>query len=275
MRVFVTGGNGFIGSQLVSFLKSKGHDVFLFTGDITDVNLMKEFLHPESADVVMHLAAVVNSRDKKMYERINVLGTENIISLCRRLQVGRIIFLSSLRVVSALKDPYVDSKRRAEEAVIHSGLSYIIVRPSMVYGPTDKKNLGFLLKILREKHFIPAFDFMLQPLFLEDLLRVLDFSLTVTPGKILNVAGSAITFKDFLNIVGNLGYKFTVLGWPRVNYFLLKILSYLPFSSFTPWQVNSLFSKEIFSDQSWLREAGLVETPLKEGLAEILAIQKL
>ncbi|MFA5175223.1 MAG: NAD(P)-dependent oxidoreductase [Patescibacteria group bacterium] len=272
MSILITGGKGFIGSQLESYLRGGGHEIVLFNGDISNIESVKNFTSAKQIRAVIHLAATVSSRSNSLYEKTNIIGTSNILYLCQKLNVERLIFLSSLRVLSSIKDPYIDSKRQAEKMIVGSGVPYIILRPSMVYGPNDKKNIGFLLKIIKEKHLVPALDFVFQPLFLKDLLRVIEVCLTVLPNKVFNVpGGQTLSFGEFLNFVGDCGYKFKIFGWPKINHILIKIFSYFPFSPVIPSQVDSLFSKEVFNERSWSRELNIKETFLKDGLKKILS----
>jgi len=123
MRCIVTGGAGFIGSNLVDKLIDDGHEVIIFdnysTGKKENVNPKAKFFlvdisHQPSfehktmkdimsgVDVVFHLAAkarVQPSIENPIeYHNTNVNGTLNMLDACRRYGVKRFIFSSSSSV---------------------------------------------------------------------------------------------------------------------------------------------------------------------------------
>ena len=125
MKVLVTGGAGFIGSNLVRLLLQEGHEVVVFDslssgyrsnltglplsrftlGDVRDASLLEGAV--KGAEVVFHLAASVgNSRSidhPHVDAGINVLGTLNVLEAARRHQVRKIVFSSSAGIFGELK----------------------------------------------------------------------------------------------------------------------------------------------------------------------------
>ncbi|TSD02222.1 MAG: NAD-dependent epimerase/dehydratase [Parcubacteria group bacterium Athens0714_24] len=257
-----------MGSHLVKALKKMNHEVISFRGDISKkVNLK---ISPK-IDVVIHLASVINKRNKNIYNEVNIRGTKNIIEFCKENNAGRFIFLSSIKVLSSLNDPYAVSKREAEKIVTGSGLPYIILRPSMIYGPGDKKNLGFLLKIAKFTPLMPLLNFRLQPIFVDDIIKIIVACFNLHPGQVFNIVGpETISFENLLKTIKSLRYKFFIISMPSFFSFIIKLFSFLPFSPLTPWQVKSLFSDEIFDGCAWSEIFSVKPTLFSQGLSKTI-----
>jgi len=271
MSILITGAQGFVGSRLVSFLKEAGFDVISFDSDICDRQAVLNYPGDKKIDTVIHLAGVLSSRDRSLFQKINVDGTKNVVDLCKKLNVDRLIFMSSLRVLSAQKnDPYVNSKKEAENSVINPGVPYIILRPSIIYGPGDNKNISFLLRLIKTLPMAPVFNFRLQPIFVDDAVCAIVKCLDLPPNQTINMAGrETISYADLLDFLKSKGYKIHTLNTPKLFNFLLKAFSYLPFSPVPHWQIKTLLADEIFEEYGWLELFKLKPTSLAEGLTKM------
>jgi UDP-glucose 4-epimerase len=175
MRVLVTGGAGFIGSNIVQSLLALGHEpvvldnissgyrenlvqgVAFVEGDVRERDAVDEAL--EGCDAVLHLAASVgNARsiaDPQTDSAINVLGTLNVLEAARAHGVDRVVFSSSAGIFGELKtlpiredhaqdpdSPYGASKLAAEKmCLVYSKLYHmhnVCLRYFNVYGPHQR-----------------------------------------------------------------------------------------------------------------------------------------
>lgn len=272
MAILITGGTGFIGSHLVSFLQKKGEKVILFQGDISKIENVENFHPVQKVEALIHLAAAVNSKDKSVFWKVNVGGTKNIVNLGRRLRVERLIFLSSIRVLSSSSDPYIDSKKEAEKIVVNSGLPYVILRPGMIYGPGDKKNIGFLLKLANIMPVMSVFNFRMQPLFIDDLIQAIYACLNASISQTIDVVGSEIlSFKEILLIFKKQNKKnFLLINCPRFFSWLLRALASLPFFPLPRWQVKTMLTDEIYVGDDWQKLLNVAATPFAKGLEATL-----
>jgi UDP-glucose 4-epimerase len=150
MKTLVTGGAGFIGSNLVALLRERGHhvtvldslvagyrenlapfpEVRLLSGDVRDHSILRSAA--QGAEVVFHLAASVgNTRSiehPRLDAEVNVLGTLNVLEVARELRIRKVVFSSSAGIFGELKtlpiaeghpvepdSPYGASKLAAEK----------------------------------------------------------------------------------------------------------------------------------------------------------------
>lgn len=174
MRVIVTGGAGFIGSNLVRALVQRGAHVTVVDNLATtwslrlvdDVLDRIEFVHgdvrlaedlervgPAPVDRVYHLAASFAnelSMDHPTIDmRANIEGTVNVLAMARRLGCGLFVYTGSSSSYGDVEPPfhedgptrpytpYAISKQVGETYVRSSGLSHAIFRLFNVYGPGD------------------------------------------------------------------------------------------------------------------------------------------
>ncbi|CEP77567.1 MAG: NAD-dependent epimerase/dehydratase family protein [Defluviitoga tunisiensis] len=174
-KILVTGGAGFIGSNLVDKLLEEGHSVVvvdnLSTGninllsplalfyqqDIRDYKVMDIIFETHHFDYVFHLAAQISVPESvenpKKDAEINILGTLNILSLSVKYGIKKIIFSSSGGAIYGENapipttedycpnpiSPYAISKLACEHYIKffskEFSLDYTILRYSNVYGP--------------------------------------------------------------------------------------------------------------------------------------------
>jgi UDP-glucose 4-epimerase len=165
MRVIVTGGAGFIGTNLIKRLVNENHCVTSIdnyhTGtrdnhvdqvtyldmDIRNINDYS-WLEP---DVIFHLAAIARIQPSfekpKEYFSTNANGTLNIIDYCSKNNIPLVYAGSSSHHNGKFKNPYTFSKDIGEEIIqlyqTHYNLKACIVRFYNVYGPHQLTEGGY------------------------------------------------------------------------------------------------------------------------------------
>ena len=271
MAILITGGKGFVGASLADFLKKTGQKVILLESDIASKKEVLNFKNDEPIEAIVHLAGVISGKNREAFRQINIEGTRNITEFGQKMRVKKIIFISSLRVLSSLSDPYIDSKREAEKIVIESSLPYIILRPSLIYGPGDNKNITQLVRLIKNLPIVPIFNFRLQPIFVEDVVLAIVKCLDLPADQIINLAGGEIiSYRDLIELLRAKGYRIKSINAPRLFAVLLKIFSYLPFSPMSSWQVKTLLADEVSVQDQWPSLLGIKETPFSEGFNKLL-----
>lgn len=165
-RILVTGASGFIGSFVVEQALSAGAEVWaamrptsskqwltderihFITLDLSNPSSLRESLQAAGVfDGVVHLAGVTKAARMQDFYRINCDGTRHLAEALTETKTlrGRFVFVSSLSVMGESKDKpapnsnYGKSKWAAEQTLSAvTGLDYIILRPTGVYGPREK-----------------------------------------------------------------------------------------------------------------------------------------
>ena len=209
-NVLVTGGTGFIGSNLAHALLQEGCSVRVFRrrnsdlhalgnieaehviGDLRDVTSLRRAL--KGCDTVFHTAAMVSywrKEREEMYD-VNIGGTRNLVGLCLELGVKRLVHTSSVAAVGYTENGglaqesnvfnwdqfdigYRISKHQAEREVqrgVPHGLEAVIVNPSIVIGPRDIHfHGGQLIRDIHKKRIFYYITGGMNIVYVEDVVR--------------------------------------------------------------------------------------------------------
>ena len=171
MKILVTGGAGFVGTNLIKRLLKEGHKVI----SIDNYNTGLESNHQEGCkylnfdirtiydynfikpDVIFHMAAIARIQpsfdNPKDYFTVNANGTMNIVEWCSKNSVPLIYAGSSSKHSGKFKNPYTFSKDIGEDIIKlyeeHFNLSSTITRFYNVYGPHQLTEGGYTTLIGR------------------------------------------------------------------------------------------------------------------------------
>jgi dihydroflavonol-4-reductase len=213
MKVFLTGGTGFIGQPLTQALISRGWNVIALvrkpnssqaravarmgaqcvSGDVTDRESMRANM--TGADLVVHNAGWyefgVTEKSRQLMHAINVTGTDNVLGLAIELGVPRTVHVSSTISYGATgatavdefyqrQKPYMSyyeqTKTEAHDVAKRYqqlGLPLIIVCPDGVVGPNDHSARGYFLRMYLNRLMPP---FAWAPDTINSLVHVDDLS---------------------------------------------------------------------------------------------------
>lgn len=147
--VAMTGATGFVGAETLRQLLEQGYAVRALTrrpqtahpgvhwvqGALDRPDALDELVR--GADVVLHIAGVVNAPDRAGFEAGNGQGTANVLAAMERAGLTRLVHVSSIAARERELSNYCWSKALAEDHVRASGLDWTMVRPPAVYGPRD------------------------------------------------------------------------------------------------------------------------------------------
>ena len=159
MKIFITGANGFVGTNLIDFLDSS-YDIVKYNRDLN---------FDAFEDVVIHLAGKAsdtkNISNPQEYYEVNTELTKNAFDAFLKSEAKVFITLSSIKAAADAADVpitenyvpnpvthYGKSKLLAEQYInskeIPIGKRVYILRPSMIYGAGNKGNLNLLYKLV-------------------------------------------------------------------------------------------------------------------------------
>jgi uncharacterized protein YbjT (DUF2867 family) len=153
LRIAMTGATGFVGAETLNQALEAGHHVTAITRKAQPPRARLKWVHGaledraalntlvRDADVVIHIAGVVNAPSRDGFEAGNARGTTEVIDAMRQRGVRRLVHVSSLAAREPNLSDYGWSKHLAERHVKASGLDWTIVRPPAVYGPGDREML--------------------------------------------------------------------------------------------------------------------------------------
>ena len=213
MKIAITGGCGYVGSNIAQRLLSAGHEILIIenfstsvSNELKDCQIVKcDITNPKDLanlkatdyDVLLHLAA--QSSGPKSFEipdidiKINILGTLNMINWCRDNGIDRIIFASSFVVYGDNTNTEILSENE-------------ICNPKSIYA-LSKYTCEQLLKIYAEPHGIKWNVLRMfniygpgQDLSRNDQGMVSIFLNLVKNKEYIGVQGSLDRFRDFIYI---------------------------------------------------------------------------
>lgn len=196
MKILVTGGLGFIGSNFIDLMLANGHevinlDVITYAANNYKPNhknynfiqddICKTFISTKNLDVIVNFAAethVDNSiKDPNVFMKTNILGTHNLLNLilnenknCRFIQISTDeVYGSTVKGSFSEKDilnpssPYSSSKASSDLIALsyHKtyGLDVLVTRCTNNYGPRqhDEKLIPTIIRKLKSNQKIPIY----------------------------------------------------------------------------------------------------------------------
>lgn len=154
MKILITGGAGFVAGYLAAEMASSCYDVWLsdcvdsdrqnyIKADLTDFQDVRELVSSVKPDALIHLGAISfvpdADKDKNLLQRVNVDGTENILSaVLSVVPQAKFLFVSTAQVLMEHPSPYAMSKLAGERLLLDyctKGLNGTIARPANHTGP--------------------------------------------------------------------------------------------------------------------------------------------
>ncbi len=299
MRVFVTGGTGFLGQAVVRNILNAGHDpvvlvhenpptlpgVDVVQGDVRDPKSLTR--GARGADAVVHLATPTDQPARHL-DPVVVEGTRNVVQAAREAEARRFLHVSVLGAGAGRDDDPAPpealqgettagqtAKWRAEEVVRDAGLVYTILRPSLVVGS------GGLLDALRRvivgsplTVILGRGDFPVAPVARSDVSQAIAHGLgdgTRAVNATYNVCGpETLSFRE---LVQALRHHFnverpTVSLPPGLALTAAHVASWFPQRGRHVEALKRLMQGATCTNLRWAKDLNVEPTPFQDALEE-------
>ncbi len=172
MKVFITGGTGFVGSVVSEKIKSSGVSVALLERNKKKIPRLKEqgfevlegtleeksavngFLSANKFDAVINLIGIIRSLPGFSFRKVHVDYVNTLLDIVKGNGIDRFIHMSALGAAENSDSEYFSTKYEGESLVRNSGLKWTVFRPSLIFG----NNAGFfddIIDLVKARAFVP------------------------------------------------------------------------------------------------------------------------
>ncbi len=251
--ILVTGATGFLGRFVVNELLALDLDFRCLVRKTSDTGFLKEKgIELVEGDLDCPEELINAFSGCRILVNLASLGfghAEGIIRAAEVSGIKRAIFISTTAVFTTLPAESKIIRLGAEVAIQSSKLEYTILRPTMIYGTSNDRNVARLVRFVNKYPLVPVFgrgNSLIQPIYVEDLAKAVVKLLQYdreTVYKTYNLAGEKpISYSEAVEVVGRaLGKKVRKINLP-VGLVLFLLRLYVKVSS-----------KSVFSEEQVLR----------------------
>lgn len=292
MKIFISGGTGFVGGHVCRELVARGHQLRLlvhaakgepgegveqFSGDVTRAESCNA--GAAGCDAVINLVGIIREFPGRgvTFARLHVEATANMIAAAQKNGISRYLQMSALGSRPGAVSAYHRSKYAAEELVGASGLEYTVFRPSVIFGPRDAF-VNMLAGYVRSFGVVPvigAGGYRLQPIAADDVARCFALALEkpATIGGTYTLCGrDRLSYLEIVDAIGRALGKSSVvkiknpLALMKLVTQLLEGFSFYPLSSD---QITMLLEESI-CDGEWQQTFGFEPEGFAAGIGKYL-----
>ncbi len=294
MKVFVTGGTGFVGNHVIQALLDRGNQVRAFVRQRSEYKLKRpqdlEISYGTvtstadlvqgmtGCDAVIHLVGIIRPFPSKgiTFERLHTEAAANVIAAAKESGVSRLVHMSALGAREDGPTSYFRTKFAAEELVRTSGLRYTIFRPSLIFGRGGEavKMFAGMVKTV----VVPVIgdgNYRFQPVHVATVAQGFARALEVdaAQGRTLDVGGpDTVTFNEVMDalalVMGKTIIKLHIPVFPIRT--ATSVLQHFPGYPLTTDQITMLLEGSTCDEKPFYELLGLTPIPLEQTLREAI-----
>jgi uncharacterized protein YbjT (DUF2867 family) len=246
MRVAVTGAFGYSGRYIAKRLLDAGHGVITLTNSVQRKNpfgaavVAHHFDFEEPTKLVESLRGVdtlINTYWVRFDHRLfthdqAVANTRIMFNAAKEAGVRRIVHVSITNPDIRSDLPYFRGKAELEQALMGLGLSYCILRPTVLFGKEDVliNNIAWALRHLPVFGVFGSGDYRLQPIYVDDLAAAAVEKAAGTDNEIINAIGpETFTYREMVAAIGQIiGCKRLIISVPPwLGYWSCRVMGSL------------------------------------------------
>lgn len=290
MKVFVTGGTGFVGRHILAELRRRGHEAVLLVrkaetlgvvqgvvGDVAQAGSIR------SDDLIgcraaIHLVGIIREFPRRgiTFDRLHVDATRNVLKACREAGIERYIHMSAMSANETSKAAYHRTKAHAEELVRSTNLHWTIFRPSLILGKGGEFT-QMIRKMVRGR-IVPLIgqgSACVAPVAASTVAEAFVTTLEKedTLGKIYELSGEAMSYHQMMKMLAKtMGKRAVFVRIPeKVMCVLATLFDRYPFFPLTREQIIMMKEATAPVDYSVYDALGLEFKEVREVMREVLA----
>ncbi len=297
MKVFLTGGTGFVGSEVLRQLVAAGHEVRALVrrgsegklavrdgvdvryGDATDPQSLAGVL--DGCEAVVHLVGIIREFPAKgiTFERLHGEATGNVLAAASQQGVTRYLHMSANGTGPSGATGYHRSKWAAEQAVRASDRDWTIFRPSLIFGKGGEF-VTMLADLIRKLPVVPVIgdgQYRMQPVAVGQVAESFVKALTLpqTIGQTYHLGGAqSYSYDEILDLTGKaIGREqVTKLHQPLLMIKpMIKLMEHADHFPITSDQLEMLLAGNVCDTVSWASTFGITPLSYAEGIGGCFA----
>jgi len=286
MRILVTGATGFTGRRVLPLLAGKGKircfvrptsdarkisgfDCEIAYGDLGDLGGLANAM--DGCDTLINLASIGFGHVPGIVEKAECAG------------IKRVIFISTTALFTSLKASSKQVRLEAERCIKGSRFDWTILRPTMIYGTPEDRNMIRLIKFLDRSPLVPIIGsgvYLQQPIYVEDVAKAIVAVLSNqnTIGKTFNISGKfPHTYNEIIDLTAKaMGKRVLKVHLPlKPTFYVAKLCERLmPNFFIKSEQILRLNEDKAFNYSAAKEVFGFDPIPFEEGIAKEVRLYK-